>query len=150
MPHAEHHVTIAQPIETVFAYLADGRNNPQWRHGVLQIEPVTARPGVGQRYRQVLQGPAGRAIDGDYEVTEHEPPRVLAFRVVAGPARPTGRFLLSAPAPGSTEVSFALDLTPGGFARLMGRMVARQMDREVHALDDLKTVLEAKPGGTTG
>jgi uncharacterized protein YndB with AHSA1/START domain len=145
VPHAEHRVTIAQPIETVFAYLDDGRNNRRWRRGVLQIEPVTAERGVGQRYRQVLQGPAGRAIDGDYEVTEHEPPRLLAFRVVAGPARPTGRFLLSSPTPGSTEVSFSLDLTPEGFARLMGPMITRQMTREVQALDDLKQMLESEP-----
>ncbi|MDQ1512834.1 MAG: hypothetical protein QOC59_676 [Microbacteriaceae bacterium] len=142
MPHAEHRVTIAQPIETVFAYLEDGRNNPRGRRGVLQIEPVTGGPGLGKRYRQVLQGPAGRAIDGDYEVTEHEPPRVLAFRVVAGPARPTGRFVLSPADGGGTEVSFALDLAPAGVARLMGPMIARQMNREVHALDELKRVLE--------
>jgi uncharacterized protein YndB with AHSA1/START domain len=141
--HAEHRVIVARPIDQVFAYLADGRNNRQWRPGVLEIEPITPVPGVAQRYRQVLQGPAGRAVAGDYEVTEYAPPRMLAFRVVAGPARPTGAFALSATTPSSTEVVFRLDLVPTGLARFMAPMIERQMVREVHALEELKRVLEA-------
>ena len=49
MPDAESTITIERPIQDVFAYLADGTNNPRWRPGVLSIErtsptPAPARP----------------------------------------------------------------------------------------------------------
>ena len=49
MPHAENTVTIDRPIEDVFAYLADGTNNPHWRSGVVSIERASGD--VGQRAR---------------------------------------------------------------------------------------------------
>ena len=97
MAHADNRVTINRPINEVFAFLADGTNNPRWRPGVLEITRTSASGGEGSTYRQVLSGPGGRRIDGDYEVTIYQPPHQLEFRVTAGPARPTGRFELSEP-----------------------------------------------------
>ena len=87
MPHAEHSVTVERPIDEVFAFLADGENDPRWRSGVLDIERV-AGEGVGARYRQGVKGPMGRRVAADYEVTEFVPPRALGFRATAGPVRP--------------------------------------------------------------
>src|SRR2546423_8196370 len=88
MPHAENTVTIERPIGDVFAYLADGTNNPRWRAGVLSIERTSAGEGADATYRQVLSGPGGRKIAGDYRVTRYEPPHRLEFAVIARPARP--------------------------------------------------------------
>src|SRR5258706_16018256 len=100
MPYAEHTVTVNRPAREVFDYLADGTHNREWRTGVLEIERTSAAGGEGATYRQVLSGPGGRRIDGDYRVTVFDPPRRLEFRVTAGPARPTGVFELSEnPAP---------------------------------------------------
>ncbi len=143
MPHAEHTVAVSRPIDEVFAYLADGRNNAHWRSGVLEIERTSAADGPGATYRQVLKGPGGRKIRGDYRVTAYEPPNRLDFDVIAGPARPTGRFQLTEPEPGRTVVHFALDLTPRGVMRLMTGMVSRQMQTEVGQLDQLKARLES-------
>jgi uncharacterized protein YndB with AHSA1/START domain len=142
MPHAENSITIDRPIEDVFAYLADGTNNPRWRPGVLSIEPASGSGGTGTTYRQKLRGPGGRTIDGDYEVTQFEPPNRLEFRVIAGPARPTGRFTLTEDRPGRTTVTFALDLRPTGLMRLMSGMVARTMRSEVAQLSALKADVE--------
>jgi uncharacterized protein YndB with AHSA1/START domain len=142
MAHAENTVAIDRPIEEVFAYLADGTNNPHWRAGVLRIERTSTANGAGATYRQVLKGPGGRRIDGDYRVTGYQPPHLLEFAVTAGPARPTGRFALHAERPGTTRVTFSLDLTPRGFMRLMDPMVARTMRAEVQQLARLKQVLE--------
>src|SRR5438067_13409707 len=130
MPHAENTVTIGRPIGDVFAYLADGTNNPHWRAGVLSIERTSAGDGAGATYRQVLSGPGGRKIAGDYRVTAYEPPYRLEFAVIAGPARPTGRFALTETAPGRTSVTFSLDLQTSGLMRLMSGMVARQLRGE--------------------
>lgn len=147
MLHAEHTVTINQPARDVFDYLADGKNNRDWRKGVLEIRRSTRTEGAGATYRQVLAGPGGRRIDGDYEVTVFDPPHRLEFVVVAGPARPAGVFELTETGSGSTRVWFALDLQPAGFMRLMTPMISRQMRSEVAQLDTLKAVLEGTPAG---
>jgi uncharacterized protein YndB with AHSA1/START domain len=142
MPHAEHTITVHRPAGAVFDYLADGTHNPEWRSGVLEIERTSPAGGDGATYRQVLSGPGGRRIDGDYLVTVFDPPRRLEFQVIAGPARPTGVFELTETTPGSTVVRFALDLQPTGLMKLMTPMIAKQVRNEVAQLDALKTVLE--------
>src|SRR5216683_2753422 len=136
MPHAEHTVTINRPARDVFDYLADGTHNRDWRNGVIEIERVTATNGQGATYRQVLSGPGGRRIDGDYQVTVFDPPTRLEFEVIAGPARPTGVFELSEDNEGATLVRFALDVRPTGVMRLMTPMIARQVRTEVAQLDN--------------
>jgi uncharacterized protein YndB with AHSA1/START domain len=142
MPHAENTVIIERPVEDVFAYLADGTNNPHWRSGVVSIERAPGDEGVGAVYRQVLTGPGGRKIAGDYEVTAYERPHRLAFQVIAGPARPTGEFTLAPAGAGRTRVTFTLDLTPTGLMRVMSGMIAKTMRAEVDQLTRLKAVLE--------
>ena len=142
MPHAEHTVTVARPQKDVFDYLADGTHNRDWRAGVLEISRTSPAEGEGATYRQVLAGPGGRRIDGDYRITVFEPNRRLEFQVTAGPARPAGVFELTENADQSTQVRFALDYKPAGFMALMSPMITRQMQREVAQLDNLKAILE--------
>ncbi len=142
MPYAEHAVTVNCPASEVFDYLADGANGREWRTGVLEVERTSAAAGEGATYRQVLAGPGGRRIDGDYRITVYNPPRRLEFQVTAGPARPTGVFELTENPDRSTRVRFALDVRPTGVMRLMTPMIAKQMQREVAALDSLKAILE--------
>src|SRR5215469_923306 len=142
MPHAENTVTISRPLQEVFDYLADGTHNKDWRDGVLEIERTSADNGQGATYRQVLAGPGGRRIDGDYRITVFDPPRRLEFQVTAGPARPVGTFELSEADGSSTSVRFALEVHPSGLMRLMTPMITRQMQSEVAQLDNLKSILE--------
>jgi len=146
MPHAEHTVTVARPQQDVFDYLAEGTHNLQWRAGVLEISRTSAADGQGATYRQVLAGPGGRRIDGDYRVTVFDPPRRLEFQVTAGPARPVGVFELTENADRSTRVRFSLDVAPAGLMKLMTPMISRTMRREVAQLDNLKAVLERQGG----
>jgi len=142
MPHAEYTVTVNRPVREVFDYLADGTHNREWRSGVLDIERTTATTGEGAAYRQVLAGPGGRRIDGDYRITVFNRPQRLEFLVTAGPARPSGLFELTDGTDRATVVRFALDLRPTGFMKLMTPMIARQMRREVAQLETLKKILE--------
>jgi uncharacterized membrane protein len=142
MPHAENTVTVDRPIGDVFAYLADGTNNPRWRSGVLSIERTSPTDGADATYRQKLRGPGSRPIDGDYRITAYQLPNLIEFQVTAGPARPTGRFTLAEAGPGRTTVTFALDVTPTGLMRLMSPMIARTMRSEVDQLARLKDDLE--------
>jgi uncharacterized protein YndB with AHSA1/START domain len=145
MPHAEHTVTVSRPPQEVFDYLADGMHNREWRSGVLEIGRTSTADGQGATYRQILAGPGGRRIDGDYRVTVFDPPRRLEFQVTAGPARPAGVFELSQNADQSTRVRFTLDLNPAGLMKLMTPVITRQMRREVAQLNNLKAILERTP-----
>jgi uncharacterized protein YndB with AHSA1/START domain len=142
MAHAQHTVSIDRPIAEVFAFLADGSHNPEWRDGVLEIERTSPVDGLGASYRQVVSGPAGRRIDADYRVTAYEPPSRLDFEVTAGPVRPIGVFELSPEGSDRTTVRFDLTAEPRGLMRAMGPMIGRQVKAEVAQLDRLKTVLE--------
>lgn len=142
MTHAEHSVTVRRSAQDVFDYLAEGTHNREWRAGVLEIARTSETAGEGATYRQVLAGPGGRRIDGDYRITVFDPPARLAFQVTAGPARPAGVFELSETDGPSTRVRFALDVTPSGLMKLMTPMITRQMQREVARLENLKSILE--------
>jgi uncharacterized membrane protein len=146
MAHAENSVTIQRPASVVFAFLLDGKKNPLWRPDVLSITKEPGSPdGLGAIYRQRLKGPGGRPIAGDYEITECQPASALAFRVIAGPARPTGTYRLSEQ-DGATTLHFTLDYPPAGFMGwLMDGMIASTMRGEVARLADLKAYLESQP-----
>jgi uncharacterized protein YndB with AHSA1/START domain len=141
MPDAVSEIVIARPAEAVFAYLADAENDVHWRPGVLEIERVSGA-GPGARYRQVVSGPAGRRIDADIEITEHQPATRLAFRTVAGPVRPEGAYDL-APVEGGTRVRFSLHAELPGLKKAMAPMVRKTMAGEVANLANLKRVLES-------
>lgn len=144
MAHAENEIEINRSPADVFIFLADGKNNLKWRQGVVSIELESGNPGeVGSRFKQVLHGPGGRQIPGDYEVTNAIPGKVLEFHVIAGPARPTGSYLLESNGAG-TKLKFILDFQPKGLLKLMAPMIQKTMDAEIGQLPKLKEVLEEK------
>jgi carbon monoxide dehydrogenase subunit G len=142
MTAAEHTVSIQRPPADVFAFIADGETAPQWRPGVTDVTHVSG-DGVGAVYRQGVKGPFGRRVPADYEITAHEPGRLLAFRAIAGPVRPTGRYEL-APDGEGTRVRFSLACELGGLKRLMAPGVHKSMRAEVASLDRLRAVLERR------
>jgi uncharacterized membrane protein len=143
MAHAENLIVINKPVSEVFGFLADGLNNPKWRAGVVDIKLKSGAAGrVGAEYRQVLKGPFGRNIDGDYRLLTVNQDKELKFVVTSGPARPTGEYLFEQQG-GSTKLTFVLDYQTKGLAKLMEPMIQRTMNSEVAALSKLKQVLES-------
>lgn len=143
MAHAENEITIDRPATEVYAFLADGLNNPVWRRSVQSIALKTGLPGeTGAVYGQTLTGPRGRSIQGDYRITTADPGRTLVFQVIAGPARPEGRYLLTEDE-GRTTVRFILDLKLAGPMKVLDGLVTKTMQAEVSQLEELKTVIEA-------
>ena len=134
MPAATHSTTIPATPDAVFAFGADGETAPRWRSGVLDITRVSGT-GAGTVYKQGTEGPGGRRVDADDEVTTYEPPRRLAFRVIAGPVRPVGEHVFEA-VPEGTRLTFSLSAELGGLKRLlMGSMVQSTMNAEVLAIE---------------
>jgi len=122
---------------------ADAENDLEWRSGVKEIKRQ-GELGVGTRYRQRLNGPAGRTIRADIEVTAYEPDKHVAFHAIAGPVRPRGDYTFR-DAGTSTEVTFTLDAPMSGIKSLfMGKAVQKTMDAEVAGLDRAKSLLESR------
>ena len=142
MPNAQRTITVDRPVVEVFAFFADPANDQSWRPHVKEIK-AEGLPAVGRRIHQVVDGPGGRGIAADIEVTAYEPPTRYAFKVVAGPARPKGAFRFR-PAGTGTEVSFSLSADIGGIKQfLLAGPVQRSMDGEMRSLDTAKRLIEA-------
>ena len=141
MPSAQNSVVINRPRADVFAFVADHENDPKWRPGVVDIKRASGE-GQGAVYTQGVQGPMGRRIDADFEVTAYQERTLLAFRTLAGPVRPEGSYRFE-DADGGTRVSFSLNANLRGAQKLMAPMVGKSMRNQVAALDNLKRVLES-------
>jgi uncharacterized protein YndB with AHSA1/START domain len=138
--HAERTVVVDRPITEVFTFLADPTNERLWRPDVTSIRHVSGS-GIGAQYAQTVKGPGGRSIAADFRLTRFEEPSRIDFEVTAGPARPTGSYLLRDTGSGSTEVTYSLDLTPTGAMKLMTPMINSEMKAEVANLDNLPSAL---------
>jgi uncharacterized membrane protein len=142
MPSAENSIVIERPRSEVFGFVADHENDPKWRPGVLDIKRASGE-GQGAVYTQGVQGPMGKRIDADFEVTAYQQDTLLAFRTLAGPVRPEGSYRFE-DADGGTHVTFSLNANLSGAQKLMSPMVAKSMRNQVAALGDLKRVLEGR------
>jgi hypothetical protein len=63
-----------RPIEEVFAFLADGENDPKFSPRVLEIEKTTeGPPGAGTVYASTVKD-AGMKTRREFKLTEFDPP----------------------------------------------------------------------------
>jgi uncharacterized protein YndB with AHSA1/START domain len=142
MPAAQRTIVIDRPPAEVFSFFTDPGNDRRWRPHVREMN-ATGPARVGSTIHQVVDGPGGRSIPADIEVTAYDAPTRYAFRVVAGPARPIGEYRFSQAATG-TEVTFSLRADLGFLKGLvMSGPVQRSMDGEMAALDTAKRLLES-------
>jgi uncharacterized membrane protein len=141
VPSAENSIVINRPRSEVFAFVADHENDSKWRPGVVDIKRASGEE-QGAIYTQGIQGPLGRRIDADFEVTAYQPDTLLAFRTLVGPVQPEGSYRFE-DADGGTRVTFSLNANLRGPQKLMAPMVGKSMRNQVGALSDLKRVLES-------
>ena len=141
MPHAERTVTVAAPIEKVFAFFTDPGNETTWRPDVKEMH-AEGEPAVGTVVRQTVAGPMGRGVSADIEITDYRPHEAYGFKGVSGPVRPVGSYTF-VPGGGGTEVTFRLDCDLSGIkGKVLSKQVQKSMDGEMAALDTAKRLLE--------
>jgi len=138
--HAERTVVVDRPIADVFAFLAEPTNDRSWRRNVVSVTHVGGS-GVGAEYAQTVHAAGIGDVPADFRLTRFDEPTRIDFEVTAGPARPTGSYLLRDTGSGSTEVTYSLDLTPTGAMKLMAPLINSQLQAEVANLDNLRTAL---------
>jgi uncharacterized protein YndB with AHSA1/START domain len=147
MASADVSVTIARPVEDVFAVLTDPTLSPRWAANAIKGELLTpGPPGVGSRRRAVVKGLFGRTMESVMEVTELEPNRMVALRLISASWGGSGRtkYTLTSVA-GGTRVDWRWEMEPGGvlkpFSRPLMAIFQRGFQRDV---DNLKAMMESK------
>ncbi|MEV8531452.1 SRPBCC family protein [Streptomyces sp. NPDC051211] len=99
-------VEIDRPVEEVFAYLADGRNDPEFSPRVQRIEKTPAGPtGVGTVFRSTVKD-AGMTTRREFRITAFVPPTLIRWGEVS-------KNLVTA-----TEGGYDLEALPGGRTRV--------------------------------
>ena len=145
-------VEIARSPEDVFAYLDDLERHGEWQSQIVSSKRETDGPtGVGTRATDVRRVP-GRTQSVTYEITEHDPPRKVAFRGVNGPVRPVGTVTVEPVGEGNSKVTIELDLQGNGLLGAIVAPLARGQARKQVPADQrqLKERLESEPRPPTG
>ena len=144
MAHIEREIVINRPMEEVFDFLADARNEPHYNPHMLHAEQVPAGPiGRGTQFRTEVTT-WGRSMEMDYEITAYERPRRLAQRTIKAVIDVVSTEILD-PVPGGTHMRWVWEMEPRGAFKLLTLLVARIMARRLGTvLANFKQALEAQ------
>jgi uncharacterized protein YndB with AHSA1/START domain len=136
-------IVINRPIDEVFDFVADERNEPKYNPQMTLAEMVTQGPiGVGSKFHCVMTG--ARAADMTIEYTEFDRPRQLRSTTHISNMDINGT-LLSEPQGQSTKMKWLWNIEPRGFLKLLGPIVRRMGEREeLTNWTCLKKVMEAQ------
>jgi carbon monoxide dehydrogenase subunit G len=138
---------IDRPIEAVFAFIADGENDPKFSPRVLEIAKTTDGPtGVGTVYASTVKD-AGMKTKREFKITEFEPPTRIRWAEQSKNmiTAPEGGYDL-APEGNGTRVTVYNVLEGHGFGKLITPLALRSARK---GADDfaasIKRAVEASP-----
>ncbi len=126
--HGEATITIDRPIEVVFDFLADGRNDLKFSSRLLEITKTTDGPvGVGTVYRSKARD-LGRTAVHEIEIIAFDRPTTIRWRETSkGPVvLVDGGYALRDVA-GATELTFHGDLEGRGVGKLIEAFVSSRI-----------------------
>jgi uncharacterized membrane protein len=124
-------IEIERPPEDVFAYLDQLERHTEWQDNLVEAKVQTeGPPGVGTRVAETRRVPGGPR-PFTYEITEHDPPRRFAFRVVEGPVRPVGTVTVDPAGEGRSRVTLELAFEGHGLGKLLAPMARRNAAKTV-------------------
>ena len=137
---------VDRPIEEVFAFLADGENDPRFSPRVLEIEKRTNGPlGVGTVYASTVKD-AGMKTTREFEITEFSQPTRIRWKEISKnlvTAR-EGGYDLEPAGDGSTQVTVHNVLEGHGFGKLIEGLALRGARKDAPAFANrIKAAIEA-------
>lgn len=122
-------VEIDAPIEAVFDYLSDARNEPQWLPGAQEVTKTTdGAVGLGTRF----EGVYARAGRVQIELVEFERPTRFTFRARAKIVAFDDEVTL-AERDGCTALSARMEAEARGAMKLFAPLMARTLRRQFAA-----------------
>jgi uncharacterized protein YndB with AHSA1/START domain len=136
---------IRRPVPEVFAYATDPAKLSSWQtNTVSAVQEGDGPLGVGTRLREVHRAPGGKEFESLVEVSEFEPDRTFALRVVEG-ALPVDAHLTFEPTERGTLMRFRAFGQPTGFMLAAQPLVRRSLKRQfARHCETLREVLEAR------
>jgi carbon monoxide dehydrogenase subunit G len=144
---------IDRPIEEVFAFLADGENDPKFSTRVQKMEKKTdGPPGRGTVYASTVKD-AGMTTQREFEYTEFEEPTKIRWseRSKNSVTVPEGGYDLKPSGDGKTELSFFNVFEGQGIGKLFAGFALRGARKQA---DDfaasIKRAVEEDRGVTPG
>jgi uncharacterized protein YndB with AHSA1/START domain len=140
----QHEITIHldQPVEQVFAFLADIGKVSTWQSSLIKLEPLTEGPlRLGSRFREIRRlGRKDTEIQG--QVTAFEPNKRLETKTTTKP-EVTISFSFD-PENGGTRLRYKFVLLSNGMMRLFEPLIARSIKKERESdFETLKRMLES-------
>jgi uncharacterized protein YndB with AHSA1/START domain len=120
-------VVVDRPIEEVFAFLADGENDPKFSPRVLEIAKTTeGPPGVGTVYASTVKD-AGVKTKREFKLTEFDPPTRIRWTEISKNAvtAPEGGYDLAPAGDGKTRVTIYNVLEGRGVGKLIAPLALR-------------------------
>jgi carbon monoxide dehydrogenase subunit G len=138
---------IDRPIEEVFAFVADGENDPKFSPRVQEIAKTTdGPPGVGTVFKSTVKD-AGMTTTREFELTEFEPPTRIRWteRSKNLVSVADGGYDL-APEGRGTRLSIHNNLEGHGLGKLIAPIAVRMARKDADALAGrIKQAIEAEP-----
>ncbi|HET9907237.1 MAG TPA: SRPBCC family protein [Anaerolineales bacterium] len=132
-------IVIRWPVAEAFAFLANLENDVKWHSAFVEVRKTSG----GARFL-VFEGVLGRRTPGtEYEVTEYEPNRIVAWKTVSGPLQLKFWRTFERVQSG-TRFAVRYEGEPRGFFKLawplITRMVKRQQGGDMRKLKELMEV----------
>ena len=118
MPEVKGSVDILRPVEDVFGYVSNPKNNVQWETGVIEMELTTEGPlGVGSKGRRVETRMG--TDEGTWEISEHVPNESLSVTFESQRFTGSGGYKLEA-TDGGTRLNYWFT---GNFKKILFKLL---------------------------
>jgi carbon monoxide dehydrogenase subunit G len=143
MTKFQHTITIERPVDEVWDFVIDARNDPVWMNQVVEVGRGGDRPvEVGLEVEEIVSF-LGKRMSVTLVVTEHEPCRRSSIEITRSPVPGRGTYEL-APVNGGTRFTMTAETDAHGFFRLAEPVFKRIAQRDMSAnCERLKDLLEA-------
>jgi uncharacterized protein YndB with AHSA1/START domain len=139
-------VVIDRPIEEVFAFLADGTNDPKFSPRVHEITKTTDGPtGVGTVYASTVKD-AGMKTQREYKITDFEEPTKIRWTELSKNqiTVPEGGYDLSREGDGKAKLHFFNVFEGHGFGKLITPLALRAARKDADAFGQrIKAAVES-------
>lgn len=144
MVHIRGEIIISRPVDVVFDFVADERNEPRYNPRLLRAEKTSDGPiGPGTQFRAETTN-MGRAVEMVVEITTYERPGRLASSTHLSAMDIDGTLTFES-VPGGTRMAWSWDVKPHGFSKLISPLIARMGQRQEKAIrTNLKHLLEGQ------
>lgn len=144
----EGEILIRRPVEEVFDFAADERNEPRYNPHMRRAEQIMDGPiGVGTRFRAEIRS-MGRTVPMSTEITAYERPRRYGSSTHLSFMDTRGTVTFE-PVPEGTRIRWSWEVEPRGALKLLTPIMGRLGRRQEQAnWEGLKRVLERQTTNT--